>query len=251
MDHVPGTIYLLHFDRPYKHARHNLGWARDLNSRLAEHQRGTARLLPVVSDAGIGWQLARTRDGDRYPERQLKNQGGRSRMCPACKHPITGEASVNTITPAGQPEGDGVIRADLTADLTAARQARSAVRRALASWAWTTRSATPSCSPPNSPPTPPDMPAARSASRSTAMPRPTASAASPARSPTSHRPPPRQRQAGPDEERGRGLSIVTALADASGVRAEADGKTTWFTLALGERIDRATRQVEPEAEAGA
>ena len=62
---------------------------------------------------------------------------------------------------------------------------------------------------------------------------------------------PRPGRARPDDERGRGLAIVTALADASGVRAEADGKTTWFTLALGERIDRATRQVEPEAEAGA
>jgi len=170
VDHVPGTIYLLHFDRPYKHARH---WAQDLNSRLAEHRRGTgAPLLQVVRDGAHTW------DGDRYRERQLNEQGGRSRMCPACKHPITGEASVNTITPPGQPQGDGVIRADLTA----ARQARSAVRRALASWGMDPQPATPNCSPPNSPPTPPDMPAARSASRSAAMPRPTASAASPARS---------------------------------------------------------------------
>ena len=51
MDHVPGTIYLLHFDRPYKHARH---WAQDLNSRLAEHRRGTgAPLLQVVRDGAV------------------------------------------------------------------------------------------------------------------------------------------------------------------------------------------------------
>jgi len=63
--------------------------------------------------------------------------------------------------------------------------------------------------------------------------------------------PPRHRQADPDEERGRGLSIVTALADASGVRAEQAGKTTWFTLALRGRIQRAAPQPESEAEAGA
>jgi predicted GIY-YIG superfamily endonuclease len=85
---VQGTIYLLHFDRPYRHARHYLGWAKDLQARLAEHERGTgARLLQVVKDAGISWHLARTWDGDRYRERQLKKQGGRSRMCPTCKQP--------------------------------------------------------------------------------------------------------------------------------------------------------------------
>jgi hypothetical protein len=55
VDHVPGTTRLLHAGRPYKQAQH---FARDLNSRLAEHQRGTgARLLEVVSDAGIGWHF--------------------------------------------------------------------------------------------------------------------------------------------------------------------------------------------------
>jgi hypothetical protein len=65
---------------------------------------------------------------------------------------------------------------------------------------------------------------------------------------------PRPPHAGPGDERGRGLAIVTALADASGVRPEPHGKTSWFTLALHERADRAHRaapQAEPEAEAGA
>jgi len=86
MDHIPGTIYLLHLDEPYKHGRHYLGWAKNLESRLAHHANGTgANFLRVVNDAGIGWTLARTWQGDRYRERQLKNQGGRSRMCPICK----------------------------------------------------------------------------------------------------------------------------------------------------------------------
>jgi predicted GIY-YIG superfamily endonuclease len=80
-----GTVYLLHFDRPYRHARHYCGWTRDLPARLVEHAAGRgARLLAVITDAGIGWQLARTWTGTRGRERQIKRQGGLSRCCPAC-----------------------------------------------------------------------------------------------------------------------------------------------------------------------
>jgi anti-sigma regulatory factor (Ser/Thr protein kinase) len=174
-------------------------------------------------------------------------------MWPACKHPATQEAFVKTpITPAGQPESDdGVIRADLTADLTAARQARAAVRRALATWGM-------------------DDPAGDAELLASEL---AANAAGHAGGPVgltlrrhaqpggqrgitcevtdTSRDPPRQRHAGPDEERGRGLSIVTALAHASGVRAEQAGKTTWFTIALHGRIERASPQPESETEAGA
>jgi anti-sigma regulatory factor (Ser/Thr protein kinase) len=61
---------------------------------------------------------------------------------------------------------------------------------------------------------------------------------------------PHGRQAGPDDERGRGMAIVSALASASGVRAEAGGKTTWFTLALHDRINRLAGHADPEPEAG-
>lgn len=85
MTALTGTIYLLHFDRPYRHARHYIGWAINLNTRLAAHERGQgARLLAVVRSAGIGWQLARTWPGDRTRERQIKTQGGASRCCPLC-----------------------------------------------------------------------------------------------------------------------------------------------------------------------
>jgi predicted GIY-YIG superfamily endonuclease len=80
-----GTVYLLHFDRPYRHARHYCGWTADLPNRLAEHAAGTgARLLAVVTSAGIGWRLARTWPGDRHRERRLKRQGGAARRCPLC-----------------------------------------------------------------------------------------------------------------------------------------------------------------------
>ena len=81
-----GTCYLIHFDRPYKNARHYLGWALNLEARLAHHRNGTgAHLLAVLRREGIGWQLARTwAPADRNRERQLKNQGGASRLCPLC-----------------------------------------------------------------------------------------------------------------------------------------------------------------------
>ena len=81
-----GTIYLLHFDQPFGHAKHYTGWAKQLERRLAHHRAGTgANLLRHVKAAGIGWTLTRTWDGDRNLERRLKNMGGASRLCPTCQ----------------------------------------------------------------------------------------------------------------------------------------------------------------------
>jgi predicted GIY-YIG superfamily endonuclease len=80
------VVYLLHFDRRYRHAGHYTGWTEDLAARLARHAVGDgARLLAVVHQAGITWQLARVWSGPRARERQLKRQGGASRHCPLCK----------------------------------------------------------------------------------------------------------------------------------------------------------------------
>lgn len=81
-----GTIYLLHFSEPYKHARHYLGWTcGPLEDRLADHAAGRgARLLAVVRSADITWTLARIWSGGRTRERSLKRSGGSSRHCPLC-----------------------------------------------------------------------------------------------------------------------------------------------------------------------
>jgi predicted GIY-YIG superfamily endonuclease len=82
---LTGLVYLLHFDRPYRHAKHYTGFTHDLDTRLTHHILGTgARLLTVVQLHGIGWQLARTWSGTRATERALKRQGGASRRCPLC-----------------------------------------------------------------------------------------------------------------------------------------------------------------------
>jgi predicted GIY-YIG superfamily endonuclease len=79
--------YLLHFERPYKHARHYLGFAEDLERRLELHRAGRgARLVEVVVAAGIGFQLVRTWDGDGTLERALKNRhNAPARLCPLCQ----------------------------------------------------------------------------------------------------------------------------------------------------------------------
>src|SRR6476661_2336108 len=46
-------VYLLHFSKPYKHARHYLGSADDVSARLELHRKGQgARLTQVAVDAG-------------------------------------------------------------------------------------------------------------------------------------------------------------------------------------------------------
>ncbi len=61
------VVYLLHFERPFEHARHYLGSAVDLELRLAEQDRGGgSRLMWWVHQAGISRTLARTwRGGGR------------------------------------------------------------------------------------------------------------------------------------------------------------------------------------------
>jgi hypothetical protein len=72
--------------RPRTNCRKVQQWtARNVKRRLAEHEAGRgARLLAVVREAGIGWQLARLWPGGRARERQIKRQGGHARHCPLC-----------------------------------------------------------------------------------------------------------------------------------------------------------------------
>jgi predicted GIY-YIG superfamily endonuclease len=80
-----GTVYLIHFDTPYKHARHYTGWAADLDRRLEAHRAGRgARLMEVIKDADITWRLARTWPGPRDLERAIKALHEAPRLCPEC-----------------------------------------------------------------------------------------------------------------------------------------------------------------------
>jgi len=79
------TIYLIHFDQKLAHAQHYIGLADDLDARLERHRAGNgARLMEVITDAGIGWEVARTWSGNRRLERQLKNRKHAALLCPVC-----------------------------------------------------------------------------------------------------------------------------------------------------------------------
>lgn len=83
---VQGTVYLIHFDEKLSHAQHYIGWASNLEGRLAHHKRGTgSRLMAAVSGKGIKWAVARTWSADRNFERKLKNQKNASKLCPVCR----------------------------------------------------------------------------------------------------------------------------------------------------------------------
>lgn len=82
-----GRLYLLHFDTPYRHAAHYLGYAGEgIRRRLDEHRAGRgARLTQVVRSAGIGWTVARMWKGTRKDERRLKQWNGLAQVCPLCR----------------------------------------------------------------------------------------------------------------------------------------------------------------------
>ena len=78
-------VYLLHFDTPLKHARHYLGFADNVDERLERHRAGNgSRLMAVIAEAGITWQLVRTWTGDRKFERLLKSRRNAPKLCPIC-----------------------------------------------------------------------------------------------------------------------------------------------------------------------
>lgn len=87
------AVYLLHFDRPFRHARHYMGYANDatLHGRIDQHYAATLgdghhhRLLQHVRAAGISFTLARVWPGaTRADERRMKCCG-HARRCPLCR----------------------------------------------------------------------------------------------------------------------------------------------------------------------
>ena len=87
--HRVGTVYLLHFSRPYCHARHYLGFSTRLEQRYDEHLcgRGSA-LVRAARQAGIVVYVARVWEQvtDAFERRGHRSRWAR-RICPICKGP--------------------------------------------------------------------------------------------------------------------------------------------------------------------
>lgn len=79
------TVYLIHFNKAYRHARHYIGFTTNLDKRITDHLCGMgARLMEVITNAGIEWRVARTWKGDRRLERRLKGWHNAALLCPLC-----------------------------------------------------------------------------------------------------------------------------------------------------------------------
>lgn len=97
------AIYLIHFDQPYEHAQHYLGFVDTANhpleealpSRLTYHRTGRgSRLMKAVTAKGISWNVVRIwKDGTRTQERQLKVMSS-TRLCPICNPTYNGNGKL-------------------------------------------------------------------------------------------------------------------------------------------------------------
>lgn len=93
-------VYLIHFERaignlenPLGQAQHYLGYADDIDARLARHQSGDgARLVAAFVEQGIAGECVRRWEGaTREDERRLHNQGNNPRLCPRCREAVRGK----------------------------------------------------------------------------------------------------------------------------------------------------------------
>ena len=85
---IPGTVYVLHFEPAYKHARHYIGWtaSTDITDRLNIHLQGRGSpLIRAAVSAGVEIQLAETYQGTRYLGRRLKRRHKTSQFCAICR----------------------------------------------------------------------------------------------------------------------------------------------------------------------
>ena len=112
-----GWVYLVCFERPIGDpanpkgsAGHYLGWADDVDARLAEHRAGRgARILAACVEQGIAFDVLRTWAGaDRSFERRIKRQHNAWRLCPRCGSRRGGRTRAGplpsaTSAPAGPP----------------------------------------------------------------------------------------------------------------------------------------------------
>jgi predicted GIY-YIG superfamily endonuclease len=87
-------VYTIHFGEGLPHGRqeptkHYTGITHAVDARMARHQAGQgARLMAVVRERGISWEVAEVRYCKNYQEakaleRRLKQHGAR-RRCPIC-----------------------------------------------------------------------------------------------------------------------------------------------------------------------
>jgi predicted GIY-YIG superfamily endonuclease len=82
-----GTVYLIHFEKHFKHAKHYIGFTSvNVEERFKRHKNGSgSSLLKAVSKEKINFIIARTWPGKPFSfEKDLKHQKNSKRFCPIC-----------------------------------------------------------------------------------------------------------------------------------------------------------------------
>ena len=81
-------IYLIHFQTPFMHCKHYLGYCADdrLEKRIYEHFNAPrVALMQMIKRKGIPWEVARLMEGGRDREAHLKYQIKKiAPYCPIC-----------------------------------------------------------------------------------------------------------------------------------------------------------------------
>jgi len=85
-------VYVIHFNQPYRHAKHYTGIAKNIKSRMREHASGNgARLLQVLKENNIGFKYSIIKEFPDFSsahtyEKYLKTKIKKpQRYCPICK----------------------------------------------------------------------------------------------------------------------------------------------------------------------
>ena len=87
-----GSVYLLHFEPPYKHAGRYIGWTqKSVQERWVEHVSGKGSpLVRAAVEAGCAVVIARVWEAvDRHFERDLKDQKNSTRLDPITQGELT------------------------------------------------------------------------------------------------------------------------------------------------------------------
>lgn len=88
-------VYLIHFSKPFHHAKHYMGFCRPgrLEERFIQHRKGDgANIIAHVVKAKIELILVRIwTKGDRSYERRLKRRKNSPKLCPICNAKLEGE----------------------------------------------------------------------------------------------------------------------------------------------------------------
>ena len=82
---TPGFVYLLHFFGKIGNASHYTGFAEDVDKRIKQHESGRAsKFTSEMKSRGFKFLLARTWEGPKKLEREIKKLRNGPGLCPIC-----------------------------------------------------------------------------------------------------------------------------------------------------------------------